>query len=438
MDNVSVEVGQDAGLPVIQVAPPEVLNCLDTTVVINANGSSNTPELDIFWSTEDGNILTGQNSLFPTVDAPGAYQLTISNPTTGCITTRDIQVSQNILPPQLTLGDDVQLSCVTQTAHLNASIQTQGAFTINWTTTNGNIVFGDTGVNPFVDTPGIYQAEVVDLTNFCSVVNEVAVFINDIESVEFFAIDPACTFPFGQIEFGGIVGGTPPYSYSIDGGSSFQSPSFFTNLDPGAYELVVQDSQGCEATAEATVDFAPELRLVLEPLIELQLGDSHRINPQLSFPDSAITQIFWTPTEGLSCIDCLRPIVSPNSSRVYQLTVISRDGCVADGSIRFQVDRQVPLFFPNAFSPNGDGNNDVYFPFGSNNAVSEVEVLQIFNRWGEMVFENLNFQPNTPGQGWDGRHRGELLNPAVFVFQATVRLIDGTVRQVSGDLTLVR
>ncbi|MEL6355532.1 MAG: gliding motility-associated C-terminal domain-containing protein, partial [Bacteroidota bacterium] len=435
----SVLVAQDADLPIIQITPPEELNCQRTSLALNASGSSNTPELDIFWSTEDGNIVLGGNGLFPTVDAPGTYQLTISNAENGCEVNRTVVVSQNIVIPQLDLGGDVELSCITQMAELLAIIETQDdAYSINWSTLDGNIVAGEAGLQPSVDAPGTYQATLVDLSNFCTNNDEVIVFTDYIEDFDFSALDPSCILPFGQIDIGEVIGGTPPYDYSIDGGNTFSAGRFFPNLEPGPYEIVVQDVDGCVSSASVSIDNAPEPRLSVEPLVELQLGESYRINTQLSFSDAEIVQIFWSPAEGLSCTDCLRPVASPQSNQTYQVAVISQDGCLVEGMISFRVDRRVPIFFPNAFSPNGDGHNDVYFPFANSNAVEEIEKLQIFNRWGESVFENYHFSPNDPAQGWDGSHRGQILNPAVYVYQASVRLIDGTVRQFKGDVVLTR
>jgi hypothetical protein len=65
----------------------------------------------------------------------------------------------------------------------------------------------------------------------------------------------------------------------------------------------------------------------------------------------------------------------------------------------------------------------------------------VFNRWGELVHERENFQPvieNTVDYGWDGKFKGEELNPAVFVYLAEVEFIDGRVEIYKGDVSLVK
>jgi gliding motility-associated-like protein len=67
-----------------------------------------------------------------------------------------------------------------------------------------------------------------------------------------------------------------------------------------------------------------------------------------------------------------------------------------------------------------------------------IESFLIFDRWGTQIFEQQNFFPNDPANGWDGTYRGEKLNPAVFVYQAKVKFIDGQTLLFKGDITLIR
>ncbi|MBK8556877.1 MAG: gliding motility-associated C-terminal domain-containing protein [Lewinellaceae bacterium] len=64
--------------------------------------------------------------------------------------------------------------------------------------------------------------------------------------------------------------------------------------------------------------------------------------------------------------------------------------------------------------------------------------MQVYDRWGSLVFQNLNLKPNDLTAGWDGSHRGESLLPAVFSWWAEIELVNGETRLLSGDLTIVR
>lgn len=93
---------------------------------------------------------------------------------------------------------------------------------------------------------------------------------------------------------------------------------------------------------------------------------------------------------------------------------------------------------PNAFSPNGDGRNDYFTLFADNGQIVSIRRLSIFDRWGNQVFLREDLSPNVEMQGWDGRYKGELMGPAVFVFVAEVELVDGRVILERGGLTLLR
>jgi gliding motility-associated-like protein len=103
-----------------------------------------------------------------------------------------------------------------------------------------------------------------------------------------------------------------------------------------------------------------------------------------------------------------------------------------------QVDKRIPVYAPNAFSPNGDNSNDYFTLFAKPNQVLEISALSIFDRWGNQVFDATSFPPNEESQGWDGTSRGQLLNSGVYVYMAEVTLIDGRKLQLEGEVLLMR
>jgi len=159
------------------------------------------------------------------------------------------------------------------------------------------------------------------------------------------------------------------------------------------------------------IPFPPELDLFIDPTAVISLGDAHFINTRTNFANSSLTQINWTPALDLDCADCLRPTATPDLREVY---------------------------FPTGFSPNGDGVNDVFIPFANLTRVAQIQDFTIFDRWGETVFNGTNFLPNDPAFGWDGQLDGQPMNPAVFVFSATVEFVDGRVEVFKGDFALLR
>ena len=112
-------------------------------------------------------------------------------------------------------------------------------------------------------------------------------------------------------------------------------------------------------------------------------------------------------------------------------------GCMAQASLMLDVDPRYVVYIPNVFSPNSDGTNDRFTIF-SNNEVEEVVMLEIYNRWGNLVFSKSNFPPNDPSYGWDGLQNGDLLNPNVFAYRAIVKYSNGDEQSFKGDVTLLK
>jgi gliding motility-associated-like protein len=157
-----------------------------------------------------------------------------------------------------------------------------------------------------------------------------------------------------------------------------------------------------------------------------------------SLPESEIGSVEWKDSPTLSCLDCLSPIATPKQQTDYFVKITSKDGCVAESNLTVFVKKEVNIYVPNAFSPNGDGANDVFMIFAGGNAVARIHSFLVFDRWGESVYEFFDFQPNNPVYGWDGNYREMPLDPAVFTWFAEVELIDGSTKLLKGDVTLVR
>ena len=177
-----------------------------------------------------------------------------------------------------------------------------------------------------------------------------------------------------------------------------------------------------------------ELRAEAPEDMKVDLGDSIQLNIQANFDP---VYIEWTPADGLSCDDCMDPMVYITQDQEYSVYLLDENGCDVTVDFRVEVNPFCDIYVPNAFSPNGDGINDAFTVFSAE-CVAEVERLLIFDRWGELVFEATEFMPNDLNFGWDGVFRGQTMNPAVFAWFTVVRLVNGEKVLLEGDLTLVR
>ena len=94
------------------------------------------------------------------------------------------------------------------------------------------------------------------------------------------------------------------------------------------------------------------------------------------------------------------------------------------------------VFIPNTFTPNGDGQNDYFFPRGK--GIDRMSSFRIFNRWGEVVYEKANFNANDASSGWDGTFKGKKLNPDVFVYTIDIMCENNTILNYKGNIALIR
>lgn len=435
-DNVVIDL--DPSVPEVLIATPDMLTCDVTILTLDASNTTSDMELAFNWSTTNGNIVSGADTPLPVIDAPGNYQLTILIGE-NCSNTAAIEVSEDIAPPIANAGQDFTISCVEPETFLNGAGSSEGTqYSYTWSTDDGLILNNNQTLEPAISGGGTYTLTVENNQNGC--INTDAIFVEDDapDGLNLLVVDPNCNTSLGSIEIFGVSGGTAPYQYSIDGGSSFDNELIFNNLDSGTYDIVVQDANGCTHEESHEIDSLVEPEVTLTEDVQIDAGQSHNITATPNIPAAEIASIEWSPAEGLNCADCLTVTATPEESTLYEITIIDENGCIATANIHIFINKKIPIYIPNAFSPGDDGMNNVFTIFTEPNKIKQINSLQIFDRWGELVFENYDFQPNDLSMGWDGSHRGELLNPAVFIYWTEIELLDEQVVQMKGDVTLTK
>lgn len=128
------------------------------------------------------------------------------------------------------------------------------------------------------------------------------------------------------------------------------------------------------------------------------------------------------------------PIPATDLVVTYAVTITSADGCVSRAFINVNVIRP-DILFPNVFTPNGDGVNDIFRPIPMEVlGVLIIEEFKVYNRWGQVVYDG----PSNGFEGWDGTHNGKLAPSDVYVYRVKFRYPDTPVLEASGDITLLR
>jgi len=389
------------------------------------------------WQGLGGNPLNGSgniaannaNALINNLQA-GNYRITITD-SYGIVGTLNFAIAQ---PP--VLNASIALS-----DYENFNISCAGG---NDGSATASAVGGTTPYNYAWNT-GLNSATIEDLTantytvtvtdqNGCTTTTQAALTAPEPLNVAAEVTDPLC---FGDLEgfinVSTVSGGVGPFVYALNNGP-FTVSSVFGNLGIGTYAIQVQDANGCETEITETVHQPQELIVDLGPDVQISLGDSIRLPAETTYP---VASYIWKIDPALSCADCYDPMVRPFETAAFSVVVTDENGCTDSDAITVFVAKNREVFIPNVFSPNGDGFNDVlYIQAGAE--VARIRAFKVFNRWGEELIQLDNFQPNDPAYGWDGTHRGQLMNAAVFVYVAEVEFIDGEIRLFKGDVVLMR
>jgi gliding motility-associated-like protein len=173
----------------------------------------------------------------------------------------------------------------------------------------------------------------------------------------------------------------------------------------------------------------------VNPLPELTVQKANDINcntPSTQLRASGALQYTWSPATGLDNPDIANPVSTADSSIIYLLEGTNEFGCTASTEIPVAVTKDgIPRFVvPNAFTPNGDGNNDCFGIKRWGNA--RIEEFSVFNRWGQLVFKT-----NTPSQCWDGRFNGKPQDTGAYVYIIKAKTLCGEITR-KGMVMLVR
>jgi len=434
----STTVNADFDIPDVIIEDPGKLTCLVDKVTLDASASDFNTNVTYAWTTAGGNILSGINSVTPVVNAPGIYTLTSQNSKNGCNDSESITVLEDRKKPIADAGDPDEIYCLGDSVLLDGSGSSTGTFyTYDWYQALGGPAVFLNEQSPKTPEAGTYYLIVTDTRNGCTEQDQVVIAADYLTSAEVKLSDPVCFNDLGTLEVRNVQGGLYPFKYSVNGGQNFQNNPRFRNLSAGLYKVVVQDAKGCEISYDYEIPVVNEILIHVEPDITINLGDAIRLEAQLNIENTQVRSVTWSPAYGLDRTDSLVVLASPFISTPYFVTVIDTNGCEASTDFRITV-KDPDIFIPNVFSPyNNDGKNDVLMIFSADFGIEQIDLFEVYTRWGERVFHAKEFQPNDEAYGWDGFHQNRTMNPAVFVYYAKVRLVDGRVLTLKGDVNLV-
>jgi gliding motility-associated-like protein len=418
---MTVLMPQNITTPTTTASSSGTLTCSTTTVAL----TSTTPGMSYTWTAPAGGNVNSTNTQSTIASGSGGtYSLNISNPLNGCSYTTTTTVIKNTLSPTITVSGTKTITCLAPTATLNAT----GGGSYSWS--GPGITSGGNTANPVVNLAGTYSVTVTSTINGCTSTTITSVIKNTLSPT--ITIVPnltlTCLSPTVTINASG--GGT--YAWSGPGIISGNNTSNPLVDQPGVYSLTVTNSNGCSTFTTTTVSQNTTMSspMVLSPDVVIEPGEQ----TNLSVTGGGITYA-WSPPTGLSCTTCTNPVASPKETTQYCVT--STEGICSDTKcvnvlVEFNCENTGDYSTPNAFSPNGDGNNDEFCLQGWKGCLSSFYVA-IYNRWGNKVFESTEAD-----FCWDGKYLGKLLDPAVFVFYIKAVTTKGDNIDKKGNITLIK
>lgn len=291
--------------------------------------------------------------------------------------------------------------------------------------------------NSQYNSTGIYQDTLVNSVGCDSIITlNLTVFPDQGIEVDLLLNNPTCSYlNNGWIELDQISNAYTPFLVSINN-QSLTEGDVLNDLSGGDYLLTITDHYGCQLDSLIKLETPEPFVVDLGDDLDIGIGEQVHLVPVSSDP---VSHFQWRPASLIDCAQtCWELSWSPPESMFIYLTATNDQDCLTKDSVYVQVDLSRKIYFPSAFSPNGDGLNDYFTVFGAVPHIQLIKKMIIADRWGEIIFQQEDLAPNIPNLGWDGTFKGKKLSPGAFVYQVEVLFLDNQTLKYSGTFSLIR
>ncbi|MFL9483488.1 PKD domain-containing protein [Chitinophagaceae bacterium LWZ2-11] len=421
--SINVQVNKSPQLRILAVDSA----CANTKLSFDVANLLNNNISNWNWNVGTGEVRTTKTINYNYPNA-GTYTLTLKAiDVNGCYGT-DKHTLTIIGSPNVNAGPDATLC-------LGASItlQPSGAATYVW---NADSTLSCTAcTNPIAKPSNATRYYVTGANSFgCTATDDLLINVSMPVHITISGPDTLCAGQSTQLKsLGAQTYSWAPSSYLNNSkiANPIASPPVTTT-----YTVTGSDSIHCFTDTKQVqiVVYPIPVFHIVDSVLTINVGSTATIHT-VSSPD--ITHWQWSPTVWLSCNDCPQPDVTPKGDLTYRVTASNDGGCsVTDNINIIVVCNGSNLFIPNTFSPNNDGMNDVFYPRGR--GVFTIKSFRIFNRWGQEVYEALNFAANDASKGWNGTFNGKPAPADVYVYIVEIVCDNGVMLPSKGNVSLLR
>jgi len=386
------------------------------TATVGVTGNSG--PYSISWNTTPAQTTPTISNL-----GGGTYVASITDGN-GCVVTRSIEVKQLVSPSSITVTASPASVCAGGSTQL--SLTHVGGALANFTWTPGNITTTTFTATPTITTT--YSVVGLD-TAGCPFSRQVTVTVGQVPAAPVIPNIKVCGGGSTTIR---IQDPQQAYVYnwyttSTGGTPVFTGSNYFIANVPGNLTYYVSATNGaCSSTRTAvTASLLPAAAVNAGPDKTIVAGETFQINAT-GTPGNYV----WTPSAGLSSTAILNPMANPAVTTNYIITNTHPQGCVAMDTVLVTV---LPycVKITNAFTPNGDGVNDVWKIFDGN-CIASAKV-QVYNRYGSEVYESNDYKNN-----WNGTFKGKPLPDGTYYYVVIYKLVSGNGVYQKGNVTILR
>jgi gliding motility-associated-like protein len=323
-------------------------------------------------------------------------------------------------------GQDTDtLGCVPFTVDfVNQSI---GATEYNWYISNGYSA-STSNISYTFEQAGYYTVTLTVSNEYCTVKLSKKIHALPVPDIRLQEIAEICTGDSIQLQaHGGIIyEWSPPETLS----DPYSPAPVATPLITTSYSVTVTNEYTCKSTAVINV-------FVQQPPFIVIQDTSVIIGEIVNISDNPLyhVQYYWSPDYGLSCNNCYNPVFMPLETTTYYVTMTAYAGdkiCfVGMDTVTISIIEEYSLDMPDAFTPDGDGNNDLFIVRGW--GLKSLMEFKIYNRWGQLIFETDDI-----GTGWDGTYNRQPQSIDTYVYFVKAKTYSGAALEKKGVVTLLR
>lgn len=348
-DSETVTVTEQSCDICIDVTPPDAITCDNPTITLQAAFCNPCTDCTISWTTADGNFVTGDTTLTPTVDAAGTYILTVTN-STGFSVSETFVVGEQTELPLVDAGSNQAITCDQPSVPVGGNSATGAEFTYTWTSANGGVVTPNNAATGTVSTPDTYYLEIRNTNTGCTAIDSVVVTlnVNQLRADAGTTTALICNAPTTTLDgSNSSIALHLVYNWTTQDGNIVSGANTLTPMvdAEGTYTLTVRDTiSGCfaEDSVLVTADELPNIPDIPDASLSCNITSTELVG---TLPTGGAFRGRWCELDAnnnsVNCVDGLRLTVDAPGSYRFEVTDLAT-GCSASETVQVIGDFAVP------------------------------------------------------------------------------------------------